>query len=180
MDFLTPSRSAKARELQSELMRRVGVSGDSVDRRNELALDRTLLAAFGESMSRTPTYEERMDLATRFHAALVARDWTGLRRLLTDDAQWVLPGDNTISGAAIGAEDVLARARQIARYELKFELNNLLLSRTDVALGLHNTAERDGVRLDEHLATVLRVRNGRVYAIETFLSNVDGMNRFFR
>ncbi|WNG24860.1 nuclear transport factor 2 family protein [Cystobacter fuscus] len=124
-------------------------------------------------------YTERLALARRFHTALISRDWEGLRALLCDDVAWVLPGDNAISGRIEGAEAVVAHVRKIASYGVKFELEHLLVSRTDVALSLHNTAERDGVRLDEHLATVCRVRDGKIASIETFLSDVEGMNAFF-
>jgi ketosteroid isomerase-like protein len=33
--------------------------------------------------------------------------------------------------------------------------------------------------LDEHLATVCTLRDGRIVAIETYLSDLDGMNAFF-
>ncbi|WP_328606237.1 hypothetical protein OG943_40860 [Amycolatopsis sp. NBC_00345] len=33
--------------------------------------------------------------------------------------------------------------------------------------------------LDEHLATVCTLQDGKVAAIETYLSDVDGMNAFF-
>ncbi|OIQ94522.1 hypothetical protein GALL_234790 [mine drainage metagenome] len=42
-----------------------------------------------------------------------------------------------------------------------------------------NTAEREGATLDEKLATVCRLREGRIAEIETFLSDVPGMDRFF-
>jgi ketosteroid isomerase-like protein len=120
------------------------------------------------------------DLAHAFHEALVARDWSGLRTLFHDDATWTLPGDHAISGPAIGGDAVVERAKLIASYGLSFELKHVLLSRTNMALALHNTAERaDGVRLDEHLATVCRLRDGRIAEVETFLSDVPGMNRFF-
>ncbi len=118
-------------------------------------------------------------LARAFHARLVARDWAALRELFHDDASWTLPGDNLISGTARGADAVVARAKQIAGYGLKFTLTHILLSRDNVALGLHNTAERPGATLDEHLATVCRLRDGRIAEVETFLSDVPGMNRFF-
>ena len=121
----------------------------------------------------------KIELARAFHAALLARDWGAIRAMMADDAEWTLPGDNAISGAAQGADAVVERARLIASYGLKFELLHILSSRSDVALGLHNTAERDGRRLDEHLTTVLRIQNGKIAAIETFLSDVEGMNAFF-
>ena len=120
------------------------------------------------------------DLANAFHRALVARDWNCLRALFHDDATWTLPGDNAISGTAVGGDAVVERAKLIASYGLSFELKHVLLSRTNMALSLHNTAERgDGTRLDEHLATVCRLRDGLIAEVETFLSDVPGMNRFF-
>ena len=73
----------------------------------------------------------------------------------------------------------MERARVIAGYGLSFELEHILLSRDNMALALHNTAERNGLRLDEHLATVCRLRDGRIAEIETYLTDVPGMDRFF-
>lgn len=124
-------------------------------------------------------YSAQYDIARRFHAALAARDWSAIRALLTDDAQWTLPGDNTISGTAIGADAVVDRARQIANYGLNFSLLHILVSRDNVALSLHNTARQGDRVLDEYLATVCRLKDSKIAAIETFLSDVDGMNAFF-
>ncbi len=108
-------------------------------------------------------------LANAFHGALVAKDWEGMRTLFHDDATWTLPGDNVISGQAAGVDEVIDRAKLIASYGLSFKLEHILLSRDNMALGLHNTAERDGIRL----------RDGRIAEVETFLSDIPGMNRFF-
>jgi hypothetical protein len=74
---------------------------------------------------------------------------------------------------------VVERARKIAGYQLNFELLPILSGPKDAALHLHNTAERDGLELDEYLATILRIENGKIVFIETFLSDVPGMNAFF-
>ncbi|CAL9325177.1 nuclear transport factor 2 family protein [Streptomyces sp. SudanB182_2057] len=124
-------------------------------------------------------YQAAHQLGTRFHAFLTAGDWNGIRSLLTDDATWTLPGDNTISGTAVGADAVVERARKIASYGLDFRLLHILVSRENMALSLHNTARRGDVRLDEHLSTVCRLRDGRIASIETYLSDVPGMNAFF-
>ena len=124
-------------------------------------------------------YSVQYDIARRFHAALTARDWSAIRTLLTDDAQWTLPGNNTISGTANGADAVVDRARKIAGYGLNFELLHILVSLDNVALSLHNTAQQGDRVLNEYLATVCRLKDGKITAIETFLSDVDGMNAFF-
>lgn len=132
-----------------------------------------------ENVLQMNDYSAQYDIARRFHAALTARNWSAIRALLTDDAQWKLPGDNTISGTAIGADAVVDLARKIAGYGLNFELLHILVSRDNVALSLHNTARQGDRILDEYLATVCRLRDGKIAAIETFLSDVDGMNAFF-
>ncbi|MFG3259956.1 nuclear transport factor 2 family protein [Streptomyces sp. NPDC048172] len=118
-------------------------------------------------------------LGRTFHKALVSADWDGIRALLHDDATWTLPGDNAISGTAEGADAVVERAQLIASYGVHFELLNLLVSRENMALSLHNTARREDAVLDEHLATVCRLRDGRIASVETYLSDVPGMNAFF-
>ncbi|MFF8897365.1 nuclear transport factor 2 family protein [Streptomyces lydicus] len=118
-------------------------------------------------------------LGRTFHQALVSADWDGIRALLHDDATWTLPGDNTISGTAEGADAVVERARRIASYGLNFELLHILASRENMALSLHNTARREDAVLDEYLATVCRLRDGKIASIETYLSDVPGMNAFF-
>ncbi|MCK7622833.1 nuclear transport factor 2 family protein [Streptomyces sp. RS10V-4] len=124
-------------------------------------------------------YDAAHQLGKRFHGCLAAGDWDGIRSLLTDDATWTLPGDNAVSGTASGADAVVERARKIASYGLRFELLHILVSRENMALSLHNTARRGEVRLDEYLSTVCRLRDGRIASIETYLSDVAGMDAFF-
>jgi hypothetical protein len=121
----------------------------------------------------------KLELARGFHAALAARDWAALSGLFTDDAVWVLPGNNTISGRYEGKAAVVQHAGKIAAYGLNFALEHVLVSRENFALALHNTARRGDVVLDEHLATVCFLRDGLIARIETYLSDVPGMNAFF-
>lgn len=102
-----------------------------------------------------------------------------MRTVMTADVTWSLPGDNSISGPANGVEAVIARADLISSYGLTFTLEHVLLSRTNMALALHNTASRDGLVLDEHLATVCTLAEGKIVEIETYLSDLDMMNAFF-
>jgi hypothetical protein len=118
-------------------------------------------------------------LGKQFHAALTTLDWEAIRSLLHPDATWTLPGDNTISGTAVGADAVVERAKKIAGYGLDFKLLHVLVSRENMALSLHNTAHRDDAVLDEYLSTVCRLRDGKIASIETYLSDVPGMNAFF-
>jgi uncharacterized protein len=130
------------------------------------------------SSQSTPEHVKQ-DLATAFYGALIRKDWAALRPIMSPDVTWTLPGDNQISGTAEGIDAVIARAQLIASYGLSFALQHVLVSRENMALSLHNEARRGDLLLDEHLATVCRIEEGKIAAIETYLSDVDVMNRFF-
>jgi ketosteroid isomerase-like protein len=125
------------------------------------------------------TDTEKTALAQEFLAGLKTRDWDRLRAVMTDDIVWTMPGGSLISGEAQGVDAVLARSQQIVGYGLDFELKHILIGRHHVALSLHNTATRDGLQLDEYLATVCFLRDGKIAAIHSFLSDIGGMNAFF-
>ena len=130
------------------------------------------------SSQSTPEHVKQ-DLAATFYGALIRKDWAALRPIMSPDVTWTLPGENQISGTAEGIDAVIARAQLIASYGLSFALQHVLVSRENMALSLHNEARRGDLLLDEHLATVCRIEEGKIAAIETYLSDVDVMNRFF-
>lgn len=118
-------------------------------------------------------------VANAFHIALKTENWSALRYVLTDDASWILPGDNAVSGLAENADEVVARARLIASYGMKFDLKYTLLSQSNMTLFQHNKAKRGGRSFDQHVATVCRLRDAQISQIETFVSDLDGFSRFF-
>jgi ketosteroid isomerase-like protein len=122
---------------------------------------------------------QKRELANAFLQNLRTKDWTRMRTLFTEDATWHLPGENKISGLATGADAVVARAEQIASYGLNFAVKHILYGPDGFALSLNNTARRDDLVLDEHLATVCQVRDGKIAHILTYLSDVPMMNAFF-
>jgi uncharacterized protein len=121
----------------------------------------------------------QLHIAEAFLRALRAKDWVAMRELVADDAVWTLPGTSLISGEARGGDAVVARAQVIASYGLNVALDYVLYGQTNVALSLHNTARRGELALDEHHATVCRLRDGRIAGIDTYFSDVDMVNAFF-
>jgi len=127
----------------------------------------------------TITASPQVDLGTAFFWALCTKNWALLREIMSPDATWSLPGQNAISGTAAGIDDVIARAQLIGAYQMTSTLERVLVSRDNIALGLHATARRGERVLDEHIATVCTVRAGRIVQVETYLDDLEGMNRFF-
>jgi ketosteroid isomerase-like protein len=118
-------------------------------------------------------------IAQTFLAGLRNRDWDSMRAIMTDDIIWSLPGTSRISGEAVGVDEVIKRSQTIVSYGLNFRLKHVLYGSYGVTLSLNNTAKRGELILDEHLATVCTVQNGKISRIDTYLSDVDMANAFF-
>lgn len=118
-------------------------------------------------------------LSRRLYKAIAVGDWSEFRALLHDDATWVIPGDNAVSGIVDGADAVTERGKKIISYGHNLNLLHILVSRENMALLWHNTSRRDDAVLDEYLATVCRLHEGKIANIETYMADVPGMNAFF-
>ena len=125
------------------------------------------------------TDEYKKLIAQQFLEALRSRDWSLLRSIMTENIVWTLPGTSLISGEASGVDAVIARAQRIVSYGLTFNLNHTLIGQSGLALSLHNTARKETRILDEHLATVCTLRDGKICEINTYLSDVEMVNAFF-
>ena len=122
---------------------------------------------------------EKRNVAEGFLSSLKNRDWATLRTMTDEKAVWTLPGKSIISGEASGVEAIIRRAQTIVDFGINFELKHILIGQHGVALSLHNTARRGNLALDEHLATVISLCDGKITAINTYLSDVELVNAFF-
>jgi ketosteroid isomerase-like protein len=119
-------------------------------------------------------------IAEDFLAAYAAHDFERIKRLLHNDIQWSLPGNGKISGIATGIDEVVRRVKTIIESGIKTELHDILIGQHGVTLSLHNSATKpDGRALEEQLATVLTIDAGLIRRIDTYLSDVPMMERFF-
>lgn len=123
--------------------------------------------------------EEKSTIAHQFIAGLRNRDENLLRSIMTDNLVWTLPGTSLISGGAKGVEAVIKRSQIIVDYGVNFNLKHILIGHSGVALSLHNIARRGNLVFDEHLVTVLNIAEGKICAINTYLSDVEMLNNFF-
>lgn len=125
------------------------------------------------------TETEKTAIAQQFLTGLRTRDWEMLRAAMTEDIVWTLPGKSLISGKAEGVDAVIRRSQTIVSYGLTFTLKHILIGQFGMALSLNNTARRGDLVLDEHLATVISLRDGKISAIDSYLSDIDMLNAFF-
>ena len=125
------------------------------------------------------TETEKREITEQFLTGLRTRDADLLRSIMHEDAVWILPGTSLISGEARGADAVIRRAQTIKDHGVSFQLKHILIGHHGAALSLYNTAQRGSLVFDEHLATVLDIRDGKVTEINTYLSDIEMLNAFF-
>lgn len=126
-----------------------------------------------------PAESIKQKIGENFLNALRSHNWDLMRTIMAPDIVWSLPGSSRISGEAHGVDAVIARCQIITSYGLNFALKHVLYGQFGFALSLNNTAKRDEHVLDEHLATVCSLREGRISRIDTYLSDVPMANAFF-
>jgi ketosteroid isomerase-like protein len=125
------------------------------------------------------TEAEKQAAANGFLIGLKTRDWDLMKSIMTEDVVWSLPGNSLISGEARGVDAVVNRAKLIVSYGLNFAFQHIMYGYYGVALSLNNTAKRGDLILDEQVAIMFVIRDGKISAINTHLSDVEMANAFF-
>jgi ketosteroid isomerase-like protein len=118
-------------------------------------------------------------LARRFLSVLGHPDAEVVKGVSVDDMVWSFPGAASISGEARGVDGIMQRARTIASYAVKVEILHAVYGFSGVAMILHNTGRKGDRILDEYLAAVFSFRGDKITRLDTYLSDVSMMERFF-
>ncbi|MFF4569304.1 nuclear transport factor 2 family protein [Streptomyces sp. NPDC001410] len=111
-------------------------------------------------------------------AASRRKDWDRVAELLDPEVVWSLPGKSRISGDAVGRKAVVERARAIDAAKLTTDPQHLHIGSRSIIATIHNTAETP-LPLDEWLALVFTVRSGLITTIDTHLTDVPMLERFY-
>ncbi|MEN0053832.1 MAG: nuclear transport factor 2 family protein [Mucilaginibacter sp.] len=126
-----------------------------------------------------PTEEVKLNIANTFLTALKSNDWDTIRSIIAPEATWTLPGTSTLSGLADGVDAIIRRAQGLKAFGVMFQLKHILYGRSGVTLSLHNTSSRGELILDEQVAIVCEINDGKIISMVTYLSDVEGINNFF-
>jgi ketosteroid isomerase-like protein len=125
------------------------------------------------------TYDRNLALGDALRAAFAAQDRDLLATLLHENVVWTLPGDNAVSGDVSGIEGVFERFAALARYEVRISIEHVAVNSRGVALILHNTGSHQGRTLDEYLVSVVTIEDGKAASLDTYLTDIRGMNAYF-
>lgn len=124
--------------------------------------------------------QANIEIGEQFLSAYGAHNWEDIRNILDPSVKWTLPGNGAISGTAEGIDAVIGRVKSIVAGKVQTQLHGMLVGQFGLTLLLHNSAIADDGRvLDEQLATVLTIESGLITKIDTYLSDVPGMEQYF-
>ena len=117
-------------------------------------------------MSTLTTEHSNAALVRRGYEAFNTADIEALTELFDENASWHTPGRSPIAGDHNGREAVFA---QFGRYggetggTFKATLQRVLTDEDGRVIGIHhNTAERNGKKLDVYCCIVFEIRDGRL------------------
>jgi uncharacterized protein len=123
--------------------------------------------------------EQKQKLALKFLSILGKPDASVVKDVVVEDVVWTFPGTSQISGEAHGVDAIMKRSHTIASYKVKVEVIRTVYGFSGVSVILHNTGEKDGKVLDEHLAAVFAFRGDKIERLDTHLSDVPMVKAFF-
>jgi ketosteroid isomerase-like protein len=123
--------------------------------------------------------EQKRTLALKFLSILGKPNADVVRDVAIGGVVWTFPGTSQISGEAHGVDAIMKRAHTIASFAVKVEVIRTVYGFSGVSVILHNTGERDGKVLDEHLAAVFSFRGDKIERLDTHLSDVAMVKAFF-
>jgi ketosteroid isomerase-like protein len=108
-----------------------------------------------------------------------ARRHGGGRQFLAEDTRWHFPGQNPLSGDYEGVAEVLGvfgKVFELSGGTFQSELHDVLANDEHIVMLVTDRAERLGRKLDDNVAQVFHVRDGKVTDVwihHTDQSSVD-------
>jgi ketosteroid isomerase-like protein len=111
-------------------------------------------------------------LMGRFAAALNTRDEQTLRELCTPDVSWTIPGLSEVSGRHEGVAGLVAVEAALAPQQIVPQLEALFHGPDSIVALVHDTGDKRGHRLDIRVALHVQLRDGRVAALVSHMSDV--------
>jgi ketosteroid isomerase-like protein len=117
------------------------------------------------------------------YAAFKTADLATLAELMDENVSWHTPGRSPIAGDYVGRDAVFG---QFGRYggetsgTFKAELKQVFTAGDGTVIGLHhNSAERNGKRLDTDCCLVFEFENGRVIAGREVFLDLHNWDEFW-
>ncbi len=129
------------------------------------------------------TAEKNADLVRRGYAAFNAADMATLTEIFHKDSSWNTPGSSPIAGDKKGRDAVFA---QFGKYggetngTFKANLKEACVSENGRVVGIHhNSAVRNGKKLDTDCCIVFDFKDGQIYSGKEYFFDLRNWEDFW-
>lgn len=135
------------------------------------------------SVQDAATSTDNAELVRRGYEAFNTADIETLTELLSPDASWHTPGRGPLAGDYEGRDAVFGQFGQYGGQTngtFRAELQHVLATDDGCVVGIHhNTAERNGKKLDVSCCIVFEVRDGRVMSGREYFHDLNAWDDFW-
>ena len=122
------------------------------------------------------------DLVLRGYKAFADGDLPALFALMDGNVAWHIPGNNLISGAYRGHEQVaglIAKSAEMTRGTLRFEIKDVLANDERVVILATLSATRDGTAHAHPVVHLWRVADGKIVEFRGYVDDQAAEDRLW-
>jgi len=108
-------------------------------------------------------------------------DMDGIRReIFAKDLVWRLPGHNPLAGVKHGPDEVIAFFAELRKVNVQVDLTGLDSWGENTVVETHRGHGKSGdYSLDAYNCTHYKIRDGRIYDVQVYLSDQHAADTFF-
>lgn len=127
---------------------------------------------------------QNLDIIDKFFEAYSKRDIEALKQVLDENAKWIFPGENPLSGTKNGVADIVAffdeMGELMGKSNVKAEKLITGINDNYVVECQHIWTNReDGIDLDHHWCVLWKFENGKIVEGKHFAENQNKADAFF-
>jgi ketosteroid isomerase-like protein len=128
-----------------------------------------------------PSAGESLSVVQRMYECFNRDDMETIRRdLFSQDLVWRLPGHHPLAGVKHGPDEVLAFFAQLRKGSVQVDLIKLAPWGDDTVVETHRGhGQAKGFALDALNCTHYRIRNGKIFDVQVFISDQYSVDQFF-
>jgi uncharacterized protein len=127
---------------------------------------------------------KNLDIINKFFEAYGKHDLVELRKVLDENARWIFPGQNPLSGIKVGIEEIVsffdAMGVLMGKSNIKVEKLVTGINDNHIVECQHIWTNReDGINLDHHWCVLWTFQNGKIVEGKHFAENQYLADEFF-
>jgi len=118
-------------------------------------------------------------IVQKYYLSYFKRDINGIKSVLADDVEWIIPGHNPLSGIKKGADEIIAFFDQMEKINFKGEML-IVEGNENYVINCHRGwGEFEGETIDMNWVLLFKIENGKIQRVEHFAGDQHKADAFF-